>query len=262
MAKKKETNKQRRERRERERIEKAAERKARAESFQEWRTRTRDIARFINKPYEQTNALNETALQIEVTALHGMAYERYSALLAQGTPNAATVKYETEFGGLNPAENNLNANRAIAAKLRSWLKRKDAILTRAKRQQEKTLKWARKQGYTGDAEGLKELFEYMANYEDLHGGQYNYKLFPTVYSAIVDSGGSMQDVFKEYEKREREQYERDMSKTEFGGAPLEVRGGVRAPNPSELLASFKQSLSTPRTGRQTKKTKSKRRKRQ
>lgn len=258
---KKETAKQRRERKEQKRIEKSAAKTARRKSFREWQTQQREFSKFLNRPYEEVSKMTETALLVEVTALHGIAYERYQALLAQGTPNVATVKYETEFGGLNPAENNINANRAVAAKLRAWLKRKDANLKRAKRQQEKTLKWARKHGYTGDADGLKELFEYMVAYSELHGGQYKYNLFPAVYSAIVDAGGSMQDVFAEYDKRERAAYERDMSNTRFGGAPLEMRGGVRAPNPSELLVSYQKSLSTPGGTGRAKKTKSKRRKR-
>ena len=259
MARKKETAKQRRERKERERVERAAEKAARRQSFKEYRTTQRKISALINRPYEEVSRMKETDLLAETLALHGIAYERYSALLAQGTPNVATSIYETEFGGLNPTENNINANRAVAAKLRAWLKRKDTGLKRAKRQQEKTLKWAKKHGYTGDAEGLKELFEYMANYSELHGGQYKYNLFPAVYSAIIDAGGTMEDVFKEYDKRERAAYEHDIATTGFGGAPLEIRGGVRAPNPSELLASYQKSLSTPRTTRPAKKTKSKRR---
>lgn len=268
----KENAKQRRERKARERAERAAYESgripaaaprsltARRKMQAERSAAQKEFSGFLNRPAAETNKMNAIALQIEVEALHAIAHERYSALLAQGTPNVATVIFENEFAGLNPAENNINANRATAAKLRAWLKRKDASLKRAKRQQNKTLKWARKHGYTGGAEGLADLFEYMSNYAELHGGQYNYKLFPAVYSSVIDKGGTMQDVFDEYEKREREQYERDMSSNTFGGAPLEIRGGVRTPNPSELLTSYQKSLSTART-RPAKKTKSKRRKR-
>lgn len=268
----KENAKQRRERKERERAERAAYESgarpaaaprgltARRKKQAERSAAQKEFSGFLNRPAAESNKMNAIALQIEVEALHAIAHERYSALLAQGTPNVATVLFENEFAGLNPAENNINANRATAAKLRAWLKRKDASLKRARRQQKKTLQWARKNGYTGGAEGLADMFDFMSRYAEQHGGQYNYKLFPAVYSAVIDKGGTMQDVFDEYEKRERAQYEKDMRNTTFGGAPLEIVGGVRTPNASELLASYQKSLSTPGT-RQAKKTKSKRRKR-
>lgn len=85
----------------------------------------------------ETAQLNREDLAAEVQNLWNDAYHKYRALKDAGISNAATALYEDQFAGMNPWENTVNKNRALAAMLRKWLHRKDTSVTRGKKNKKK-----------------------------------------------------------------------------------------------------------------------------
>ena len=170
------------------------------------------------------------------------AYRRYYTLMQQGTPNAATAIYETDFAGLNPDGMTANAIRAKIAALQKWLRRKDVIPKRAKRKQQKDLEWLRGHGFPDvTEEELEDFYDMYAKYLEYAGYGKHYITgrlanFANIYSQLEDP--SLPDALQRIDEEMRRQYELDTGDA-FGGLQLSGEsdvqhadvGSVAAPGP-------------------------------
>lgn len=170
------------------------------------------------------------------------AYRRYYALMQQGTPNAATAIYETDFAGLNPDGMTANAIRAKIAALQKWLRRKDVSPKRAKKKQQKDLEWLRDHGFPDvTEEELEDFYDMYAKYLEYAGYGKHYITgrlanFANIYSQLEDP--SLPDALQKIDEEMRRQYELDTG-DQFGGLQLSSgsdvqhadAGPVAAPGP-------------------------------
>lgn len=137
------TAKQKRLRKEREKAERAAyqrgevktraSRKRKPQDIEPKRKTGKQATAYRHRSAEETAKLSREDLAREVERLWDDAYRKYRRLKEAGIANAATALYESEFAGMNPWENNVNKNRALAAMLRKWLQRKDTSVTKGKK---------------------------------------------------------------------------------------------------------------------------------
>lgn len=158
------------------------------------------------------------------------AYRRYYALMQQGTPNAATAIYETDFAGLNPDGMTANAIRAKIAALQKWLRRKDVSPKRAKKKQKKDLEWLRDHGFPDvTEEELEDFYDMYAKYLEYAGYGKHYITgrlanFANIYSQLEDP--SLPDALKKIDEEMRRQYELDTG-DQFGGLQLSGESDVQ-----------------------------------
>lgn len=158
------------------------------------------------------------------------AYRRYYALMQQGTPNAATATYETDFAGLNPDGMTANAIRAKIAALQKWLRRKDVSPKRAKKKQQKDLEWLRDHGFPDvTEEELEDFYDMYAKYLEYAGYGKHYITgrlanFANIYSQLEDP--SLPDALQKIDEEMRRQYELDTGDP-FGGLQLSGESDVQ-----------------------------------
>lgn len=177
----------------------------------------------------ETAKLSKSDLSAEIVALWDKAYKRYRRLMEQGTPTAATAIYEQNFAGMNPYKNNANTNRAMAAQLKTWLKRKDTRATKAKKVQTKTLEYVRKHGLPNmKKDELTKFFELFEKYLDWTGGipagfvQY-LEHFAKAYSKYRENPDeNMEKIFEDALNRMREAYADNYKPSDFAANPLEI----------------------------------------
>lgn len=261
MAKKKETAKQRHLRKMRERAQREAyERgdippamgrgargKARAEERR--RTAQKEYHEFLTRSAEQTARMKAVDIRAEVEALHDLAYGKFRALMEQGTPNAATVKYMNEFAGMNVPEMNVNELRHTANALRNWLRRKDLYLERQKRAQNKTLARLRAEGLTVTADDLPNYWDFVnkaqhsSYYRKAEGSQGSPdKATKQAFARMMRGEITMQEALNEAEQGMKESYERTVKNNGFVASPLEYNASVQPAESSKLLAHFKADM--------------------
>lgn len=194
----------------------------------------KEESRFLNRSAAETAQLTHAELIADVQRLHDLAYARYYALMQQGTPNAATSIYETEFAGLDPWHMTVNALRAMAHKLRRWLKRKDVSPKRAARGQNKTLEYLREHGFPDvSAEDLPQFFDMLSKYHEIYGGYNRYAIqyFAAAYAAEIDNPlENMEAIFSRTNDELRREYERNNGTDTFGGLQLSPAGGLQSPD--------------------------------
>lgn len=199
-------------------------------------------ARQRNMSSEDVAKLTKQDAAALLRDLHDQAYRRYYALMQQGTPNAATAIYESDFAGLNPDGMTVNAIRAKIAALQKWLRRKDVSLKRARKKQQKDLEWLRDHGFPDvTADELEDFYDMYAKYLEYAGYGKHYITgrlanFASVYSQLEDP--SLPDALKRIDEEMRRQYESDTGDA-FGGLQLSSgsdvqhadAGPVAAPGP-------------------------------
>jgi hypothetical protein len=271
----KETAKQRRQRKERERAQQAAyergdipaalpkSRAGRARHEQARREMQREYSRFLNRSGDETSLMTKEQVRNEVFALHDIAYDKFRALMQQGTPTAGTSKYITDFAGINVDEMTIDELRAYASKFRKWLKRKDIIPKRALNNQNKQLKFLRSQGITDvKPEDLDQYFDLFSKYRQLHKG---YSIgspeIAKAFAAMRDGNLSMKDALFMAEKEMGKTYERNVRNAGFS-SPLDIATGVQPAKPSQLSAWYRAGMrmdTTPKNRKQRRQAKKKRR---
>lgn len=229
------------------RMGKGAKGKARAEERR--RTAQREYHEFLTRPAEQTARMKAGDIRAEVEALHDLAYGKFRALMEQGTPNAATVKYMNEFAGMNVPDMNINELRHTANALRNWLRRKDLYLERQKRAQEKTLARLRAEGLTVTAADLPDYWDFVnkaqhsSYYRKPEGSQGSPdKATKQAFARMMRGEITMQDALNEAEQGMKESYERTVKNNGFVASPLEYNAGVQPSQPSKLLAHFTEGM--------------------
>ena len=197
--------------------------------------------------------------------LHDAAYHRYYMLMQQGTPNAATAKYEAEFAGLNPDRMTINEIRAKIAALQRWLKRKDASPKRAKRKQRKDVQWLKTHGFPDvTADDLEDFYDTYAKYLEYAGYGTRYipkrlAAFASVYSQLEEP--DMPDALKRIDEEMRKQYERETGDT-FGDFELSSGNGVQSPDTPGIPAPGQKQPRAPRSNRGRRQSKKQRQQRQ
>lgn len=176
-----------------------------------------------------TAKLSKSQLAAEVAALWDAAYAKYRRLLQQGTPTAATVIYEQNFAGMNPYANTVNTNRAIAAKLKQWLKRKDVSATKSKKAQKKTLKYLREHGFPNITPAdLSQFFDMYQKYLEYTGGvpqgvKKYLEHFASAYEKYKENPEeNMQNIFENARERMYAEYESTFNAAMFSENPLEL----------------------------------------
>lgn len=177
----------------------------------------------------ETAKLSKSDLSAEVVALWDKAYKRYRRLMEQGTPTAATVIYEQNFAGMNPARMNMNTLRAQSAKLKNWLKRKDVSATKSKKTQKNTLKYLRTHGFPQmNKSDLQQFFDLYQKYLEFTGGipqgviKY-LEHFATAYSKYKENPEeNMQLIFETARERMYAEYENTFNASAFAANPLEI----------------------------------------
>lgn len=176
----------------------------------------------------ETASLSKSALAADIAALWDTAYGKYKRLMQQGTPNAATVIYEQNFAGMNPYKNNMNTNRALAAKLKTWLKRKDVSATKAKKAQNKTLNYLKKHGFKDiTKDELQQFFDLYQKYLEYTGGvpqgvRKYLEHFASAYEKYKeDPETNMQTIFENARERMYSEYETTFNASVFAENPLE-----------------------------------------
>lgn len=236
MAKKKKlTAKQKRIRNEKERKERAAyeARKETNMNVPRETMRNESQKRALRDARKRTAAdtakLNRAQLSSEVSALWDAAYKKYYRLMQQGTPTAATVIYEQNFAGMNPARMNMNTLRAQSAKLKNWLKRKDVSATKSKKAQKSTLKYLRTHGFPQmNKSDLQQFFDLYQKYLEFTGGipqgvvKY-LEHFASAYSKYKENPDeNMQLIFETARERMYAEYENTFNASAFAANPLEI----------------------------------------
>lgn len=187
--------------------------------------------------------------------LHDQAYRRYYALMQQGTPNAATAIYETDFAGLNPDGMTANAIRAKIAALQKWLRRKDVSPKRAKRKQQKDLEWLRGHGFPDvTEEELEDFYDMYAKYLEYAGYGKHYITgrlanFANIYSQLEDP--SLPDALKRIDEEMRRQYELDTG-DQFGGLQLSGESDVQHADSGPVAAPGPKPSRGPRASQKRK----------
>lgn len=177
----------------------------------------------------ETAKLSKADLSAEVVALWDKAYKRYRRLMEQGTPTAASVIYEQNFAGMNPYDNNMNTNRAMIAKLKNWLKRKDTYATKSKKTQSKTLQYLREHGFPQmNKSDLQQFFDLYRKYLEFTGGipqgvvKY-LEHFASAYSKYKENPDeNMQLIFETARERMYAEYENTFNASAFAANPLEI----------------------------------------
>ena len=187
--------------------------------------------------------------------LHDQAYRRYYALMQQGTPNAATAIYETDFAGLNPDGMTANAIRAKIAALQKWLRRKDVSPKRAKRKQQKDLEWLRGHGFPDvTEEELEDFYDMYAKYLEYAGYGKHYITgrlanFANIYSQLEDP--SLPDALQKIDEEMRRQYELDTG-DQFGGMQLSSTSDVQHADSGPVAAPGPEPPRGPRASQKRK----------
>lgn len=238
MKKRKQTALQKRKAKERERAQRAAYLsgkiepakpkgiKARRAKVEEMRLAQIEAGAYRKRSAAETARLKRGDLLGDIMQLWDDAYFKYRRLREAGVTNAATAVYEQNFAGMNPYDKTLNENRAIAAQLKSWLRRKDTSPTRAK----KNLAKMKKRVFDefpdiSDAE-MSEFWELYHKYIEWSGGipqgSKNYlKNFAKAYDVYRRSSNmSMEHLFRNAESRILSEYEGFVSENPFGVNPL------------------------------------------
>lgn len=187
---------------------------------------TRDARR---RSAADTAKLSKSQLVAEVAALWDAAYAKYLRLMQQGTPTAATVIYEQNFAGMNPARMNMNTLRAQSAKLKNWLKRKDVSATKSKKAQKSTLKYLRTHGFPQiSADDLTKFFDLYQKYLEFTGGvpqgvKKYLEHFATAYEKYKENPEeNMQKIFDTARERMYAEYESTFNTAAFAENPLEL----------------------------------------
>lgn len=212
-------------------------------------------ARQRNMSSEEVAKLTKQDAAALLRDLHDQAYRRYYALMQQGTPNAATAIYESDFAGLNPDGMTINAIRAKIAALQKWLRRKDVSLKRAKKKQQKDLEWLRDHGFPDVVEDeLEDFYDMYAKYLEYAGYGKHYITgrlanFANVYSQLEDP--SLPDALKRIDEEMRRQYELDTGDA-FGGLQLSDGGDVQHENAGSVAAPGAKPSRGPRANRKRK----------
>lgn len=260
----KENAKQRRERKERERKQAELYRKGYIEpaigkgrhgkkrALERVQSAQREMHTLLSRSPNEANALNTAQMREELYALHDIAYQKYSALISQGTPNAATVQYESEFDYIPIATMTLNEMRGVAAKLRHWLKRKDLYLKRQKRYQEAQVKRLQKLGIEATLDDLPDYYDFVSKARQL-GMNPNWKnaqgsppvSVKIAYARYRSGEISLADALQEAVEGMRREYEHSITANTFGFNPLESGLSVQSAQPSKLLATYKAALRMP-----------------
>lgn len=240
MAKKKLTAKQQRMRRERERAERAAyqagqikpapKKPAKQRATSEAKKTKRAVSEARRRTAAETAAMTNAAVIGDIMRLWDAAYSKYRRLMAQGTPNLATSIYEQNFAGMDPTQNNVNKNRALATALRKWLKRKDVSATKAKKQKKKTERMFEKSfGYDKMTDEEKRAFwDSYKKFVEYSGGvpqgaKHYVKHFSNAYKVYRDNPGmSQQQLFESARERMMKEYEQSLSVDTFGQNPLDI----------------------------------------
>lgn len=176
-----------------------------------------------------TAKLSKSQLMAEVAALWDAAYAKYLRLMQQGTPTAATVIYEQNFAGMNPARMNMNTLRAQSAKLKNWLKRKDVSATKSKKAQKSTLKYLRTHGFPQiSTDDLTKFFDLYQKYLEFTGGvpqgvKKYLEHFATAYEKYKENPEeNMQKIFDTARERMYAEYESTFNTAAFAENPLEL----------------------------------------
>lgn len=183
------------------------------------------------------------------------AYRRYYALMQQGTPNAATAIYETDFAGLNPDGMTANAIRAKIAALQKWLRRKDVSPKRAKKKQKKDLEWLRGHGFPDvTEEELEDFYDMYAKYLEYAGYGKHYITgrlanFANIYSQLEDP--SLPDALQRIDEEMRRQYELDTGDA-FGGLQLSSTSDVQHADAGPVAAPGPEPPRGPRASQKRK----------
>lgn len=236
MAKKRKlTALQKRIRKEKERKERAAyeARKAKSVNVPRGTMRNESQKKAIRDARKRTAAdtakLNRAQLTAEVSALWDAAYKKYRRLMQQGTPTAATVIYEQNFAGMNPARMNMNTLRAQSVKLKNWLKRKDVSATKSKKAQKSTLKYLRSHGFPQiSADDLTKFFDLYQKYLEYTGGvpqgvKKYLEHFATAYEKYKENPEeNMQRIFDNARERMYVEYESTFNAAAFAENPLDL----------------------------------------
>ena len=172
-----------------------------------------------------------------IRRLRDEAYRRYKKLIDQGTPNAATAVFETEFfAGIDPEGMSENAMRATFVKLQKWLRRKDVSAKSAQKRQEHTLDYPREHGFPDvTADDLEGFFDTYARFLEYHGYGSRYfsgriAAFTEIYAEYETPLDSMQEIFERADEEMRREYERNNGADTFGGIQLSPGGGLQSPN--------------------------------
>lgn len=265
-----ETAKQRRERKTRERKQREAYergtippaigkgKRGRQKAMERMQTAQRQLHEIVNRSASEANTLTTEQFRDEVYALHELAYEKYSALVSQGTPNAATVIYESEFALMPIHGMTLNELRAFAAKLRHWLKRKDLYTKRQKHYQQSQIQRLKAYGIDASADSLKDYYDFVSKARQL-GANPNWKntrgsppvSVKIAYSRYQSGEISLADAIHEAIEGMKREYEQSIKATTFGFNPLESGIGVQSAQPSKLLATYKAAARMPKFGTAT-----------
>ena len=177
----------------------------------------------------ETAKLPNSELIANIMRLWDDAYRKYRALKAAGISNVATSLYEESFAGMNPAENNINQNRAIATALKKWLKRKDTSVSRSKKNKKKTERLFEKEfGYDKMSEDeRREFWNLYKKYVEYVGGipqgaSHYLKHFSNAYKVYREkSQVTQKQLFDSARERMMKEYEQSISADTFGGNPLE-----------------------------------------
>lgn len=266
---KRETAKQRRERKTRERKQRelyergqippaiGKGKRGREKAMERMQTAQRKLYEIVNRSASDANTLPTEQFRDEVYALHELAYEKYSRLIEQGTPNAATVTYESEFALMPIHGMTLNELRAFAAKLRHWLKRKDLYAKRQKHYQQSQIQRLKAYGIDANADSLKDYYDFVSKARQL-GANPNWKntrgsppvSVKIAYARYQSGEVSLADALHEAIEGMKREYEQSVTATTFGFNPLESGISIQSAQPSKLLAHFKAAARMPKFGQQ------------
>lgn len=266
---KNETAKQRRERKTRERKQRelyergqippaiGKGKRGREKAMARMQTEQRKLHEIVNRSASDANTLPTEQFRDEVYALHELAYEKYSRLIEQGTPNAATVMYESEFALMPIHGMSLNELRAFAAKLRHWLKRKDLYAKRQKHYQQSQIQRLKSYGIDANADSLKDYYDFVSKARQL-GANPNWKntrgsppvSVKIAYARYQSGEVSLADALHDAIEGMKREYEQSITATSFGFNPLESGISVQRPESSRLLAHFKTASRMPKFGQQ------------
>ena len=207
---------------------------------------------WINMRPDDVSQMSKRNTKKLLSDLLAIAHAQYSMLIDQGTPNSATAIFENEFAFLNPNDMTINAMRAKIIALQKWLRRKDVIAKRAKRKQQKDLKWLREHGFPDVTEDeLTDFYDMYARYLEYAGYGKHYITgrlanFANIYAQLDDP--SMPDALERIDKEMRAQYERDTGDT-FGGMQLSGGDDVQSPDAGPVAPSGPEQPRAARPGR-------------
>lgn len=208
-----------------------------------------------NMSSEEVAKLSKQDAAALLRDLHDQAYRRYYALMQQGTPNAATAIYESDFAGLNPDGMTVNAIRAKIAALQKWLLRKDVSPKRARKKQQKDLEWLRDHGFPDVTEDeLEDFYDMYAKYLEYAGYGKHYITgrlanFANVYAQLEDP--SLPDALKKIDEEMRRQYELDTG-DQYGGLQLSGGSDVQHADSGPVAAPGAKQPRPPRSNRKRK----------